>query len=197
MKEKSGIKAEITLDNLLAFPNIVFADQVEDNSREFALTVKTLEKAIENLTEMRMHEGNALVADLCERIQIISDSVRKIESIQREEIENYFEKLQNRAKDLLKEMDQYDDRLKMELALLAEKNDVTEECIRLKSHIQQFNSTIENGDEVGRRMNFIIQEMNREANTINSKSISTNVTNIGIRIKEELEKIREQIQNIE
>lgn len=197
LKAKSGINSEISLDNLLLFQTLIFSDQIEDNTEEFNLAATVLEEAIINLVEMRRQEGIALVKDLRSRLNTISESVVEIEKIHRTEIETYFDKLKVRASDLLKDLDQYDDRLKMELALLAEKNDVTEECIRLKSHIEQFNDTLNNGADVGRRMNFIIQEMNREANTINSKSISSNVTNIGITIKEELEKIREQIQNIE
>ncbi len=197
LRKKADIEAGISLDNLLLFQNLIFSDQIEDNTEEFSLSAQVLGDAIDNLVEMRKQEGEALIKDLRERVDVISNCVEKIEKIHRSEIEGYFDKLKTRAKDLIKDLDQYDDRLKMELALLAEKNDVTEECIRLKSHIEQFKNTLSDGAEVGRRMNFIIQEMNREANTINSKSISSNVTNIGITIKEELEKIREQIQNIE
>lgn len=197
LKQKAGIKSEINMDSLLAFQNVIFTEQVEDNSREFEITVQGIIEAIKNLLKMREQEGKHLVEDLKKRMKIIKDSVDSIEHIHRNEIELYFDKLKNRAKDLLKDLDQFDDRLKMELALLAEKYDVTEECIRLKSHIEQFDMALNDGDEVGRRFNFILQEMNREANTINSKSISTKITNFGIKIKEELEKLREQIQNIE
>ena len=81
--------------------------------------------------------------------------------------------------------------------MLAERADVTEECVRLRSHLNMFLDTLKNSDEAGRKLNFITQEMNREANTINSKSVSTEISHYGIQIKEELEKIREQIQNIE
>jgi uncharacterized protein (TIGR00255 family) len=85
----------------------------------------------------------------------------------------------------------------MELAILAEKYDITEECVRLRSHVSQFVDALQEKEDIGRRLNFLSQEMNREANTINSKSISVDITNEGIAIKQELEKIREQIQNIE
>jgi uncharacterized protein (TIGR00255 family) len=85
----------------------------------------------------------------------------------------------------------------MELALIAERADVTEECVRLHSHIKMFLDTISKSDDAGRKLNFIVQEMNREANTINSKSVSSEISHSGISIKEEIEKIREQIQNIE
>jgi uncharacterized protein (TIGR00255 family) len=197
LRDKADVKAEISLENLLSFQNLIFSDQIADNTQEFEVAGKALNDAIINLLEMREEEGATLVKDLKARLNLISKSVEEIEKLHPVELTSYYEKLKNRAKELLQDLNQYDDRLKMELALLSEKYDVTEECIRLKSHLEQFNNALGNGDEVGRRLNFIIQEMNREANTINSKSISTIITNIGINIKEELEKIREQIQNIE
>lgn len=197
LRDKADVKTEISLENLLSFQNLIFSDQIADNTQEFEVAGKALNDAIINLLEMREEEGATLVKDLKARLNLISKSVEEIEKLHPVELTSYYEKLKNRAKELLQDLNQYDDRLKMELALLSEKYDVTEECIRLKSHLEQFNNALGNGDEVGRRLNFIIQEMNREANTINSKSISTIITNIGINIKEELEKIREQIQNIE
>lgn len=197
LQEKAGIKSELTIDNLLVFQNIIFSDDSGSNETEFEIAKRCIESALKELDKMRKAEGKSLVADLNNRIKKINGYIAKIEGTNREEIKGYFNKLKARAKELLEDIDQYDDRLKMELALLAEKYDVTEECIRLKSHINQFNETLKSENEVGRRLNFLIQEMNREANTINSKSISGEVTKNGISIKEELEKIREQIQNIE
>lgn len=197
LKLKSNIKSEITLDHLLAFQNLIFADDSGSNQAEFEIAKKAISLAMEDLNEMRKKEGKALVDDLHHRIGNIENVVAKINGINPNEVKLYFEKLKSRAKELLDELSGYDERLKMELALLAEKYDVTEECIRLKSHSDQFNSILKNEVEVGRRLNFLVQEMNREANTINSKSISSEVTRLGLVIKEELEKIREQIQNIE
>ena len=123
--------------------------------------------------------------------------MKEISDIGRNSVKEYFEKLKDRAKELLENLSDNDERLKMELALLAEKYDVTEETVRLNSHIDQFKQTISNSLEVGKKLNFVIQEMNREANTINNKSVSLEISNRGMVIKEELEKIREQIQNIE
>ena len=146
---------------------------------------------------MRKKEGDALARDLKQRVNIILECVDKIESNAKISVENYFEKIKERAVNLVRDLAENTDRLNQELALLAERADVTEECVRLKSHIDIFLNTIETSDEAGRKLNFITQEMNREANTINSKSVSTEISHYGIQIKEELEKIREQIQNIE
>lgn len=197
LKDKANIKSEISLEDLLGFQNIYFSDENNENEEEYNLTAEAISNALDQLNKMRREEGEVLAGDLRERIENINNSLSKIESISREAVIEYFEKLKNRAKDLVNEIADYDDRLKMELALLAEKYDITEECVRLRSHITQFMGALQDNDDVGRRLNFLSQEMNREANTINSKSISTDITNEGIVIKQELEKIREQIQNIE
>ena len=146
---------------------------------------------------MREEEGKLLVKDLLERVSKIESIVIEISELGRKSVVEYFEKLKDRAKELVENLSDNDERLKMELALLAEKYDVTEETVRLNSHIDQFRKTLSNSVEVGKKINFVIQEMNREANTINNKSVSIEVSNRGMVIKEELEKIREQIQNIE
>ncbi len=98
---------------------------------------------------------------------------------------------------MMSELSNNEDRLNMELAILAERSDITEECVRLRSHMKMFLETLLKPEDAGRRLNFILQEMNREANTINSKTVSSEISHNGISIKEEIEKIREQIQNIE
>ncbi|MBU0559368.1 MAG: YicC family protein [Bacteroidetes bacterium] len=196
LKKRAGIDQEISLENILSFQNLLFSDKVEESEDEFKLAVKALHLAIDNLVEMRNVEGNTLVQDLKQRAESINETVSKIESLSPESISDYFTKLRERAKELLQDNGS-DEKVKTELALLAEKYDVTEECVRLKSHIEQFLETLKNSTEVGRKLNFLTQEMNREANTINSKSVSTEISYYGIFIKEELEKIREQIQNIE
>ena len=146
---------------------------------------------------MRSAEGEVLLNDLKKRIENISQLNSEISGLERSSIELYFLKLKERATELVENMTGNDDRLNLELALLVEKYDITEESVRLESHIKQFLDALENGTEAGKKLNFIIQEMNREANTISNKSVSLDITNKGILIKEELEKIREQIQNIE
>ena len=158
---------------------------------------KSISLAFDNLEEMRKKEGLELAGDLKTRVNLIADTVAKIESECGNSIKEYFNKLRSRAEELINEFKDFNDRLEMELALLSEKYDVTEECVRMKSHIKLFINALESSDEAGKKLNFICQEMNREVNTINSKSVSTEISHQGILIKEELEKIREQIQNIE
>ena len=197
LREKSNIQAEISLQDLLGFQNIFFSDESDENEEEFKIAVDAINEALKHLNKMRRDEGEALAIELRQRIENITGSLKKIEKFSRNEVVEYFEKLKKRARELVRELPHNDDRLQMELALLAEKYDITEECVRLKSHVSQFIDALKDSEDVGRRLNFLSQEMNREANTINSKSISTDITNEGIAIKQELEKIREQIQNIE
>lgn len=197
LKHVGKINDKLTIDNLLTLQNLYFTDSAIDPDEDFEHIEKAVNAAIDELIIMRDAEGKELAKDLIDRVKEITVALDEIEKQKTEVVKEYFEKLQTRAKQLVSEITDYDDRLKMELALLAEKYDITEECVRLRSHIKMFLDTLNDSKEAGRRLNFITQEMNREANTINSKSVSTEVTNQGIFIKEELEKIREQIQNIE
>jgi uncharacterized protein (TIGR00255 family) len=146
---------------------------------------------------MKKEEGSELDKDLRKRLKIIEEKITKIESEARNSVEEYFQKLKEKARQLFQDLDMYKDRLEMELALLAERAEITEECVRLRSHLKFFEQSLKTDEEPGRKLNFLCQEMNRESNTISSKTISTIITHETVLIKEEIEKIREQIQNIE
>lgn len=197
IKKSANITKELELSELLNFQQTIFADTLLDEEDDYVHLEKAVLDAIDELENMRNQEGTELAIDLKTRTLNIEETVKKVEAVAPESIVDYFEKLKERARKLVNDIVDNPDRLNAELALLSERYDVTEECVRLKSHIKMFLDTLENSDEVGRKLNFITQEMNREANTINSKSVSTEVSQHGIFIKEELEKIREQIQNIE
>ncbi len=197
IREASNIEEKLTLSQVLEFQGSFLADDSEDEEIDMELIKESLLLAIDDLKSMRREEGISLANDLTNRINKIKELVEKIETEGKESVVQYFQKLKDRAKQLVNEVAEFNDRFEMELALLAEKYDITEECVRLKSHLEIFRNTLNNGEEAGRKLNFICQEMNREANTINSKTVSSNIAHYGIGIKEELEKIREQIQNIE
>ncbi len=197
IKKSAKIKDKISLSDLMFFQNMLFKDDSEQASEEFGLVTEAIDKAVDELSKMREAEGRELEKDLRKRIRIIEDALSKIENTSDKSVKAYFEKIKEKAQQLVAEFSNNKDRLNMELALIAERSDVTEECVRLRSHIKMFLDTIEKSDDAGKKLNFIAQEMNREANTINSKSISSEISQNGISIKEEIEKIREQIQNIE
>ncbi len=161
------------------------------------IIINSTNSALNNFIEMKKAEGVELEKDLEFRINSIVNSLSLIENNARTSVLDYFEKFKERAKKLSDDYIDDKDRFIQEIAILSEKHDITEECIRLRSHIKIFSETMENNPDAGRKLNFISQEMNREVNTINSKSISLEISHTGIGMKEELEKIREQIQNIE
>ncbi len=197
IKDTAKIKDDITLTHILSFQNSFLNEEENDSEDEFKVASEAIILAIAELKKMRLEEGHELSEDLRLRVSNIETTALKIEKYSRESVSEYFNKLRERAKQLTEDIVEYEDRLNAELALLAEKYDVTEEFVRLKSHIKLFLDTINNSDEAGRRLNFITQEMNREVNTINSKTVSSEIAHDGIYLKEEIEKIREQIQNIE
>lgn len=197
IKEVSGIDNDIKLEHVLNFQNVFMNEDNDTKEEEYNLISKSIEDALNSLEEMRKKEGEELGKDLEKRLTKIENSVNRIEKNGKEKVQDYFEKLKERAVQLAADLADNQDRLMQELAFLSEKYDVTEECVRLKSHIKLFKDSMEMNEPSGRKLNFISQEMNREANTINSKSVSSEISAYGISIKEELEKIREQLQNIE
>lgn len=197
IKKSAKITDKIKLSDVLLFQNMLFKDDSEQASEEFGLVTEAIDLAVSELNKMRDAEGSELEKDLRKRIAIIELALTKIETSASLTVKEYFEKLKDRAAQLVGDLANNTDRLNVELALLSERSDVTEECVRLRSHIKMFVDTLEKSEDAGRRLNFIVQEMNREANTINSKSLASEISHSGIMIKEEIEKIREQIQNIE
>ncbi len=197
IKSTAKIDENITFAELINFQDMFLIEKTSDEENQFELISAALLDALNKLVEMRRREGNELKNDLLNRLNKIDNLLNEIEANFSNEINQYFEKLKQRAKQLYSEFIEDQNRLNSELALLVDRYDITEECVRLRSHIKMFKDTMGNSGEIGKKLNFISQEINREANTINSKSILTIISHSGILIKEELEKIREQIQNIE
>ena len=147
---------------------------------------------------MRAAEGAELMKDLKKRLKQIEDLLTKIERLAATRLPQELEKLQERLKELLTDTSVIDKgRLELEVALLADKLDVTEECVRFRSHNKFFLEGLAEKESAGRKLNFLVQEMNREANTIGSKANNAEIAHLIVLVKEELEKIREQLQNIE
>jgi uncharacterized protein (TIGR00255 family) len=197
IKKAARINEKIKLDHLLSFKELYLPDEFEFGESEFVLVKEALDKAVKDLLKMKKNEGGELAKDLVARIKSIEEKVNAIENESMKSVNEYFSILKERIKSLIEDVTQYSDRLELELAVIAEKSDITEECVRLKSHLKFFLESIEKEEEPGRKLNFICQEMNREANTISSKSLATEITRNAVLIKEEIERIREQIQNIE
>ena len=196
LKKAAKISEKVKLDHLLNHADIFSAPDLELSDSEFHLIKKALDSALTELLKMKKNEGKELTKDLIHRIKIIESQLEKIEKDTATAASEYFNKLKERISILISDVNIDKDRLQQELAIIADKADITEECVRLKSHIKFFLESL-NDSEPGRKLNFLCQEMNREANTISSKSISTLTIHNSVFIKEEIEKIREQIQNLE
>jgi uncharacterized protein (TIGR00255 family) len=197
IKKTAKITEKIKLEHLLPNKEIFLNEENDVFEDEFILLKEALEKALSDLVKMKRSEGKELAKDLRVRIKIIEEKLTEIEKEAKESVSEYFGKLKERVKSLLEDTNVNPDRLDLELAVIADKADITEEIVRLKSHLKFFIASLEGESEPGRKLNFLCQEMNRETNTMSSKSISTIITHNTVLIKEEIEKIREQIQNIE
>lgn len=197
LKKASGLKEKIKLDHYLKFSEIFQYKEEELSEDEFANLVKCTELSLNNLMEMKSNEGKELEKDIVERLRIIESQVGDIEKLWKERESSELDRLKEKAGRLLegKEIDR--DRINTELILLLDRMDITEECVRLKSHMKFFYEAIESDEPAGRKLGFLSQEMLREANTIASKSSSAEISQNVVKIKEELEKIREQLHNVE
>ncbi|MBK7992741.1 MAG: YicC family protein [Blastocatellia bacterium] len=157
-----------------------------------------VDQALEKLTAMRLVEGKELELELMSRLEKIEASIPEIENNAGQLTEFYRERLQKRMQEILPNSIQLDQgRFSQEVAYLAERSDITEEIARLKSHVLQFKELLTTVEEAGKKFDFILQEMNREANTILAKSGELNISKMAIEIKTEIEKLREQVQNVE
>lgn len=177
----------------------VFTIKLEEDDEEILWNELQicLDDAINNFIEMRSNEGIKIKKDLEERIKTISSKIEKISAISTGLVEEYIVKLEKRIKDILK-VDVVDEtRLAQEIVIYSDKCSVEEELTRLKSHISQFLGFLNSDGAIGKKIDFLIQEMNRETNTIGSKANNLEITNLVVDIKTEIENIREQIQNIE
>lgn len=159
---------------------------------------KALDIAIENVTAMRKAEGNNIYQDLVMRINLLRELLAKIEKRAPEVPIEAQKRINDRINDLLKDNIVIDpERLAQEIAIFADKANITEEIVRLKSHFEQFIKTLQSKQAVGRKLDFLVQELNREVNTIASKANDFTITTVAVDMKSEIEKIREQIQNVE
>lgn len=197
--QKTNLCTNLSVKDFLFHEQFVAIEEVMIPDEEFVeLFVQATKKAMEELTEMRSLEGKALEADLRRRIQKIADIVHEIKAYAPYVMEIYREKLKKRVQEFLTNVYEADEnRLLTEVAIFAEKANIDEELTRLKSHIDQFLKTMDDGEVVGRKLDFIVQEMNREANTIGSKANDVKISHFVVELKSEIEKIKEQVQNIE
>ncbi len=198
LAEESSIPSGLRAVEVSKMPDVLNVQIEEDSLEQIWLELsECLESALDNFMEMRRLEGEKIQKDLENRLQNIEKNVDEIYNLSTGLVEEYIVKLEERIKELLK-VDVVDQtRLAQEIVIYSDKYSVQEELTRLKSHISQFKKLMESNEPCGKKIDFLVQEMNRETNTIGSKSGKLEITNIVIDLKTELEDIREQIQNIE
>ncbi len=200
--EEFGVSAEPDLNAVLKLPGALNAAEDGDCMAALEKQVATaLEQCIERLNTMREEEGRGAVVELRDRMTHLSSATHEVEQLRGRVLKAYHEKLHGRMQELLGTHVDHD-RILQEAAMLAERSDIQEEVVRMKNHIQHFVSLLDAGGEVGKKLDFLLQEMNREANTLMSKTTGVagealRITSLGLSMKSEIEKAREQVQNLE
>jgi uncharacterized protein (TIGR00255 family) len=200
--EEFGVSAEPDLNAVLKLPGALNAAENGDAMAALEKQVTTaLEECIERLNSMRDEEGCGAVFELRDRMTHLSSATHEVEQLRGRVLKAYHEKLYGRMQELLGSHVDHD-RILQEAAMLAERSDIQEEVVRMKNHIQHFVSLLDGGGEVGKKLDFLLQEMNREANTLMSKTTGVagealRITSLGLSMKSEIEKAREQVQNLE
>ena len=198
LAEKTNINSEINVMEISKLPEVLNLRVEEDDEELIWKELNIcLNSAIENFIQMRETEGSKIKEDLEKRINIISEKIKKISDISSGLVEEYIVKLEKRINEILKNSVVDETRLAQEIVIYSDKCSVEEELTRLNSHISQFLKLINETKPIGKKIDFLIQEMNRETNTIGSKANNLEITNLVVDIKTELEDIREQVQNIE
>ncbi|MBI4558340.1 MAG: YicC family protein [Candidatus Hydrogenedentes bacterium] len=193
-----GTYETLSLNILAQMEGVLYQEEPEaDLDGVSSVVVKVLGEAITQLNTMRVSEGSALCEDLRQRVAVVREALATVEERLPLLNQAYEERLRSRINELKSELTMSEDRVAIEVALLADKGDVTEEVVRLKTHLDHMLELLESEEPVGRRLDFLIQEVQREINTLGVKTRDGDVTKEVLRMKSELEKIREQIQNIE
>lgn len=198
LRDKYSLKDDISVSLISRFPDILKVEKVEvDEGKTWELLKVALDNALQSLIVMRGIEGEGLKNNILERTAYIADILKEITVRAPEVVKEYKQKLENRIKELLEQQTIDENRLAVEVAYFADRCSIDEEIIRLGSHISQMRDTLDLQQPVGRKLDFLIQEMNREINTIGSKANDLVITKNVVELKSELEKLREQIQNLE
>lgn len=198
IKKRLKLKGEISLDTIAQAKDTIIQVEDEQGVEDYWEEIKEIiERSLEALKEMRKHEGERLALDLRKRLQTVSDLLEKVKARTPVVLEDYRRRLDQRLKDVLKGIEVDTVRFNQEVALFAERSDISEETVRMASHLAQLDQMTDSDEPLGRKLEFLVQEIHREANTISSKANDHTISQTVVEIKGELEKIREQVQNIE
>lgn len=198
LRDEFGLCDDITVNSVARYPDIFVQERKEEDEEEIWENVKTvLEPAIASFTAMREREGERIQKDLEQRVEYMKTLADRIDERSPETVEEYKERLYSKIKAVLEDREIDDARILTEVAIFADKVAVNEEMVRLSSHFDEFYGICASGEPAGRKLDFLIQEINREINTTGSKASDIEIAKIVVDLKAETEKLREQIQNIE
>ena len=193
----AGISSDINIIDIIRMPDVMNVENDKDIEKYEAELNVALDNALDNFIKMREVEGKKLVSDMQNRIDFIESKVNEIKEYSAQVVPEYIEKLKARVKELMNGEQIDENRINQEIVIYSDKSSIEEELTRLDSHIVQFRKMLEGASPIGKKFDFLVQEMNRETNTIGSKANNIEITNRVIMLKTEIENIREQIQNIE
>jgi len=198
LAQNLGIPEGVTAEQIFLMPEVIKVKEPEwDEATLWPVISRALEQALEELLVMRQAEGQKLQTDLKNRVEFIRSKVEAIRKKAPEIPGEYAVRLKERLAELAEGVPLDEGRLEMEVAIMADRSDITEEIVRLSSHLEQIEETLKGSEPAGRRLDFILQEMWREINTISSKSGNLSISHMAVAVKSELEKMREQVQNVE
>ncbi len=198
LRDKFDLRDDISVSSVSRYSDIFKTERREEDQEEIWSLVKSVAcDALEAFIAMRSREGERIEKDLRDRIAYMRELAKKIDERSPQTVAEYKEKLYSKIKELLEDRDIDEARILTEVAIFADKVAVNEETVRLESHFEEFNEILDSGKPAGRKLDFLIQEINREVNTIGSKASDIEIAKIVVTLKGEIEKLREQIQNIE
>ena len=193
-----GLDQEIQLDSLCQMKDVILLKSEEGDVEKLRTGFQqVVGQVLDSLDVMRIKEGEAIEADFLERLNLLEEYVNEVGNRAPSLVEEYRKRLKDKIDRILKDMTLDDIRLAQEVALFAERSDITEELVRIRSHLKQFREYLSMDDAIGRRLDFLIQELNREVNTLSSKASDSFISRVVVEMKAELEKLREQVQNVE
>jgi uncharacterized protein (TIGR00255 family) len=198
LNEEFGVEGKVRAEDLCQLKDVLLVKPEElDLAVARDACRQALSQALEACDSMRIQEGKTLKEDFLKRLGFLEDQLKEVESRAGSVVEDYKRKLRQRVEHVAQGMPIDENRLMQEIAIFADRCDITEELVRARSHLEQFRSYLSPDDAVGRRLDFLLQEINREINTMSSKASDSSISARGVEMKAELEKVREQVQNIE
>lgn len=196
--EQFGLDKKIQIESLCQMSDVIlFRPQEADMEKVEPGFHEVLSQALDSLDTMRIKEGEAIEADFFKRLELLDQYVSEVEKRAPDLVEQYRSRLKDKICRMLEDVAIDESRLAQEAAFLAERSDITEEIVRIRSHLKQFRGYLSMDDALGRRLDFLIQEINREVNTLGTKASDPSISRVVVEMKAELEKLREQVQNVE